>query len=382
MLLYTSEATFQVVEVGDGGIFMTPAEYIRSHKREISNDWERAIIAEFHELAVLSRGVLLNKVPEVLEALAAWMEGRTDEANGTLAALADDHAVQRLGFGIDLAVVTFEFAILRQVFFKRLNDWSAWPSGAHITLSAGIDCAARHFIRRYVEHRDHVRDQFVGMLGHDLRSPLTATLMTAEGLLQSETLMGEDRGDVQAIVQAAQRMVRLVGDILTFARTQTVGSMPLSPSACDMGNICRAAVAEVQRAHPKQALGISLQGNLVGAFDRDRVFQALVNLLSNAVQHGAAPIGMAAGEADDRVAIVTSVSNGGPAIPREALARLFEPYVCADHGAAGSRGFGLYIVAQIARAHGATYHATSDEHRTTFIIRWPRTPCPDTPNRR
>jgi signal transduction histidine kinase len=270
---------------------------------------------------------------------------------------------------------------LRQVIFQRMAQKAPCPSKDFIRLNAGIDAAIGFSIRRYIENRDHVRDRFVAMLGHDLRNPLTAVLMTAEGLLRSESLIEDDREGMQDIVDAAQRMNRMVLDILDFARSQTTDCVPVSPAACDMADICRDAVAEVQHAHPAPPIGLTLAGDLLGAFDRDRVFQALVNVLANAAQHGSAPIHLAAWEADDRRALITRVSNAGAAIPQEKIAQLFKPYVHAASESGGSLRLGLHIVAQIARAHGATYDVSSNEQATTFTIRWPRSPYDETPDR-
>jgi signal transduction histidine kinase len=139
-----------------------------------------------------------------------------------------------------------------------------------------------------------------------------------------------------------------------------------------MGALCRAAATEIAAAHPQRPLAVELHGDLHGNFDRDRVIQALSNLLSNAVQHGQGPIELSAYETAGRDTIVTAVTSHGPPIPPEVLARIFDPFARAATSR-GGLGLGLYIVQQIAQAHGATCDVHSSGEATTFAIRWPRT---------
>ena len=148
-----------------------------------------------------------------------------------------------------------------------------------------------------------------------------------------------------------------------------------------MGEVCRAAVEEAGSAHPERTMELSTAGDLRGTFDHDRVFQAIANLLGNAIQHGEDPIRVAVWEADDHGSVVTRVTNRGRVIPPEQLPKLFDPFTHAGDEKKGNLGLGLFIVAQIARAHGATYDVSSSEVETAFNIRWPRALRSETPDR-
>jgi sigma-B regulation protein RsbU (phosphoserine phosphatase) len=103
--------------------------------------------------------------------------------------------------------------------------------------------------------------------------------------------------------------------------------------------------------------------------------------LSNARNYGQGEIVVRAWERDDRQAVFTSVTNYGPAIAVELLARIFDPFSRAVHPRRGGLGLGLYIVEQIARAHSGRVQAESTEDATTFTIEWPRVPVEQTPDR-
>jgi signal transduction histidine kinase len=165
-------------------------------------------------------------------------------------------------------------------------------------------------------------------------------------------------------------MQRLVDDVLDFARGHLGGGIPAAPAPGDMGDLCRAAAREVA-PHEDRPLTLDLRGDLHGDFDRDRVIQALANLLSNAVQHGTGPIELAAYETVERDAVITAVTSHGPPIAPDVLARIFDPFARAGTSL-GGLGLGLYIVQQIAQAHGAICDVHSSGEATTFAIRWPR----------
>jgi signal transduction histidine kinase len=148
-----------------------------------------------------------------------------------------------------------------------------------------------------------------------------------------------------------------------------------------MGEICRSAVEEISAAHPQRSIELSLRGDLRGTFDRERVLQAIGNLLGNALQHGEDPIRVAAWESDQRDGLFTRVANRGAPIPTAILPRLFEPFVEAGGENRRGLGLGLYIVAQIARAHGATCKVSSTDEETAVTVHWPRSPRGETPNR-
>jgi len=233
---------------------------------------------------------------------------------------------------------------------------------------------------RYVARRDQLRDRFIGILGHDLRTPLAAISSAAHMLSTTGALPGGERKKVEIIARATQRMSRMVTDVLDFARGHLGGGIPTTLVACDLGEICRAVVDEVRTAHPQRLIQLRATGDLTGTFDRDRLFQSFGNLLSNAIQHGQDPIAVESSEASDRRSLVTRITNRGPAIPPPVLAKIFDPFMAASDKRDGL-GLGLYIVAEIARAHGATCDVASSPQETAFTIRWPRSPRSETPHR-
>jgi signal transduction histidine kinase len=142
------------------------------------------------------------------------------------------------------------------------------------------------------------------------------------------------------------------------------------------------AAHELTLAHPDRDISVDASGDAMGAWDKDRVIQALSNLLGNAIQHGTDPIRLVIREREDRLAVLTRVTNRGRPIDAERITQLFEPFSPAlEPGRRSGLGLGLYIVQQIAIAHGALCTVRSTEAETAFEIEWPRVPLDKVPNR-
>lgn len=363
---------------------MSVADRIRARKTAISARWGQEVLREVPALAAMSATALVDHLPEFLEGLARWIEGDVGDARDAFAALADGHALQRHAAGVELEALTREYAILRRVILEEMVAVTP-PEDlvlGVVALAAGIDRAIAGAVHRYASARDHVRERFIGILAHDLRDPLTAVMMSAN-LLADLTLSPKQRQLVERITRSAGRIERMIDDVLDFARGRLDGGIPVSPGLVDMREVCAAAVEEARAGTPDRPVRLEAEGDLRGFWDRDRARQAMSNLVANARTHGQGEIVVRAYERDDRHAVVTTVTNAGPPIPPELLARLFDPFARASApGTRGGLGLGLYIVDQIARAHGArTSVASTADEGTTFTIEWPRTPVEETPGR-
>lgn len=222
---------------------------------------------------------------------------------------------------------------------------------------------------------DEARDRFIGILGHDLRTPLGAILMGA-GLLDD---LSESQTDVVArITRSAQRMEAMIRDVLDFARGRLGGGIPVTSTTCNLGLVCTDVVAEIKQAYPGCVVTFESLGDLRGEWDPSRIEQVLSNVLSNAVQHGTGAIHMTSHA--DGPDVVTTVHNRGVPIPASRIATLFEPFSAEVHGVIEVRdglGLGLYIASEITRAHGGSISVSSlHGEGTTFVIRLPRSPHP------
>ncbi|MEZ2354770.1 sensor histidine kinase [Caballeronia sp. RCC_10] len=182
-----------------------------------------------------------------------------------------------------------------------------------------------------------------------------------------------------SVQRSAMRLKQLIDDLFTFTRTRLGDALPVELTQQNMRRICEAAVDEVCAAFPDARIEFQGSGELAGVWDGARMSQLLVNLLTNAVQHGAGTVTVTA--AGDGEQITLAVANGGAPIPVDALPTLFDPLTRAgpspEHRRASrGMGLGLYICKCIAQAHDGTVGVASDEKGTVLTARIPRFPHP------
>jgi signal transduction histidine kinase len=220
-------------------------------------------------------------------------------------------------------------------------------------------------------------DMFVSILGHDLRTPLSAIKLAGETIVRLPE--GRALRPAGRILSSADRMTRMIEQLLDFARVRRGHGIPLDPRATSLGEVCRAVVQEIEDAHPQAYLRTREQGSLEGHWDPDRLAQVLSNLVVNAVQHGTgtSPIEVELdGTAPGSVRV--RVHNEGT-VPPAVLPGLFEAFKGKDgidptgRACRSGLGLGLFIAREIARAHaGDITVRSSDAEGTTFELVMPR----------
>jgi signal transduction histidine kinase len=188
----------------------------------------------------------------------------------------------------------------------------------------GMDRAISDAMHRYATRREEVRERFITILGHDLRDPLATVMISAKMLASNPGLEKEHRMVAARIGRACNRMQRMINDVLDFARGHLGGGIPANPTNNDMGEIVKAAADEAVGANPQRTITCTVEGDLRGAFDRDRVHQAITNLIGNAVNHTHDAIEIRAFESADGHAVFTEVTSHGEPIPEPIRRRLFD----------------------------------------------------------
>ena len=234
------------------------------------------------------------------------------------------------------------------------------------------DIADRKQRERELEETAHFREHFVGVVGHDLRNPLTAILTSAQILLRYGRLDEAQARVVNRIAASAGRMARMIADLLDFARTRLGGGFPIRTERIHLGELARQTVEELIFAHPSRTVRIDAEGDLWGNWDSGRMEQVVSNLVANALQHGPEDDEVTVTLRGEPAVVILTTHNGGPPIPREVLPHVFEPGRRGD-AAPGGLGLGLFIVEQIVLAHGGSLEARSSaKDGTTFTAVLPR----------
>lgn len=215
-------------------------------------------------------------------------------------------------------------------------------------------------------------EQMVGIVSHDLRNPLAAVHMGILALTRGELTANQIRV-LGRVSRATERAHRLIADLLDFTAARIGAGLAVSPRAVALNDVIADTVEELALARPEREL-VHVRGSEgVCQVDPDRLSQLIGNLVSNALTYGdpARPVTVSS-SVEDGCALV-SVHNWGEPIPAESVGQLFQPMVRGGRvGEARSVGLGLYIVGEIAKAHGGQIEVRSDAGQgTVFEARFP-----------
>ncbi|MFL9910167.1 hybrid sensor histidine kinase/response regulator [Paraburkholderia sp. RL17-337-BIB-A] len=216
-------------------------------------------------------------------------------------------------------------------------------------------------------------EMLMAVLSHDLRTPLGAVLASAEYLMRTAA---DDQSMTVAtrVKNSSLRMARMVDQLLNLARLQG-GRLPLQPRSIELATLCRSVIDEFASRENGKRIVFASRGNTAGAWDTDLVWQAVSNLVSNALHHGTqgGDIGVEV-DGDSVESVRLKVANRGT-IPPEVFPHLFKAFGPNSSGARSREGLGLglHIVQEIARMHGGSVSVNSDEAAgTVFVIELPR----------
>ncbi|MDB5817707.1 MAG: histidine kinase, partial [Rhizobacter sp.] len=217
-----------------------------------------------------------------------------------------------------------------------------------------------------------LREEFIAVLGHDLRNPLSA--ISANAFLLENTLQGKDQKAAHRISTNVHRMSALIDDVLDFARGRLGSGIEAAMETVpDLASALQAVVNELKDSHPERAISSRLSIPRSVQCDQARLQQLVSNLVANAIAHGSAA-GTVSLEAHlERSDLVLSVHNDGEPITPDSLPKIFGPFW--RNKATGKReglGLGLYICSQIVAAHHGTLQVTSSSAEgTRFVARMP-----------
>jgi sigma-B regulation protein RsbU (phosphoserine phosphatase) len=219
-----------------------------------------------------------------------------------------------------------------------------------------------------------LREQFIAVLGHDLRNPLAAISAGARILQRSGALRDHKELRVLDMINTTvTRMSDLIDNVLDFARGRLGGGITLSRDANrPLEPVLEQIVDELRTASPDSVIETSIAISEPVNCDRTRIGQLVSNLIGNALTHGAPHQPVRVGARTEAGIFELWVSNAGDPIPEAAKERLFEPFFRGDiRDSRQGLGLGLHIASQIAQAHGGTIAVTSTPAETRFVFTMP-----------
>lgn len=363
---------------------MSLSAYIHDHHEEIVREFAVFARTLMPPGADMSEQQLRDHAEDILTAvvqdmsIAQTSNEQTLKAQGrgsvgSMQASGRLHADDRIQHGFPFRAVLAEFRALRATVLRLYAESGAVDLGEVVRFNEAIDESLTASMDRFAVQTDKFRDQFIGVLGHDLRTPLGAITAGAALLAFPDDHPQRRSWVVTRIMNSAQRMERMICDLLDVTRARLGGAIPLKRQRVDLQQVCDEAIIEIRVRQPDAVVQLKVAGDLRGEWDPDRLAQVVSNLVGNAIQHGGGtPITVTAEQDGDSVRL--TVHNGGPPIPPDVLPIVFEPLARGRGDTAGhSIGFGLFIARVIVSAHGGNIQVDSSaDTGTTFRVTLPK----------
>ena len=364
---------------------MRLADFIEQHLDEIVDEAE--VFAR--TLAVgevrLNSAALRDHIPEMLRVMANDLRSAQTAYEAKLKSQgefpppeegsvtpAQTHAGVRADQGFDVIQLLSEYRVLRATVLRL---WTSRYKSDEYSITdinrfnEAVDQAIAESVSTFSTQIDEWRNVFLGILGHELRGPLSAILMASEmlGLMEVEPRVAKN---VAHIIGAGERMRALLNDLLDFNRVSFGLGLLINRTHVDLAKACAEEVELLKVNWPNHQIECQSSGPTEGSFDESRVREVVWNLVTNAAKYGDAgePINVYVEGDDDRIRI--RVVNGGTAIPEAQVEELFEPLRRASNKDAvdGSLGLGLFVVKQVALAHGGSVDVHCADGLTEFSV--------------
>ncbi len=375
---------------------MTISALIHEQLDSLAQDFAGVARAQLPAAAGLSDKELRNSVRDILLAVADDIEqpqtanhqrakaqgGHPDHAPD-LTLHAQVHAARRLAQGFTQDQLVAEYRALRASLSRRVEQGS-FTMGELVRLNEALDQAMLESIRCYAAQLEHAQELFIGALGHDLRNPLGAIAMSAEVILRDEAMDSWATVAAVRVKNSANRMGRLIEDLIDFTRTRLGGTLPIRPARMELVAVLRDVVDELRALHPTRDLKLQAHGEAWGRWDAGRIAQLVSNLVGNAIQYGDPQQPVTVGAALDHDQARITVHNEGVPIPEDGIAHIFDPLVRLAQPDAEDRagtsgpsvGLGLYICREVVLAHGGRIEvASAPGQGTTFTVSLPAEPA-------
>jgi signal transduction histidine kinase len=357
---------------------MRLSAFIKANVRIIVDDWEqfaRTLIPEGSRMDSLA---LRDHAKQILLAMAddiaSWQStsDSVDKSHGwnfkaarSAETAAEVHGALRQQHGFNMVQLAAEFRALRSSVLRlwgtRSDDSVSYAEDT-LRFNEAIDQALAESIDKFMADVDRGRNLFLGILGHDIKTPLSTVTLTAA------TLARQHEGD-ETELKLVRRIQRNVGtitsvitDLLEFVRLDLGSEMTLHRSVADLAEVAVTAIDDYSALHPSVEIRFAPSGDVMGAWDDIRMRQLLLTLIDNAVTSGPqeSVIFVRVGRRDNDA--VVTVENEGPELPAATTVTLFDPLVREDAkrpkaASEAKLGIDLYIARQIVLAHGGVISA-------------------------
>jgi signal transduction histidine kinase len=365
------------------------AALLRDRKEDLIERWTERVLGDpgVPEANRLSEPALRDHIPALIDRIARCLEAIDGgEASGRAMSNVESrhHALNRFAQEYRLTEALselshFRAAILDLIAAQGLTLEMDTVRCLHAAIDQSMISGSGEMERAATEKAREgarFRERFIAILGHDLRNPLQSIKLAASLLRRDGTT--EPRAQLASrIVASADRMGRMITDLLDVTRARFGGGIPIEPKRADLCAVARQVIDELEITHPNRTVLLDAQGDVCGVWDPDRMAQVMSNLTSNALDYSPSGTPVRVILRGEVAHVLAVVNNRGPTIAPEAMGQLFEPFAqgsqCGRVAQGQGLGLGLFITQQIVHAHGGSIDvASTADEGTTFTVRVPR----------
>ena len=371
---------------------MRLADFILRDMETILVQWEVFAATRLPASARMTPLALRDHAQQILEAVARDLstpqtkEAQAEKSMGRAPTLLDapetaaqTHAILRARSGFDINQLAAEYRALRaSVLCLWMEACQPEAPGLEDTIrfNEAIDQALAESIGFFSAQVDQSRNLLLGMIGHDMRSPLQ-TIQTTVSYLAALNAGEKVSEAASCLILSGARVKALLDDLVDFNRIRLGLGINIAPTKVDLASLFANELEQLRTAHPDRRLELEAVGDTQGLWDGPRLQQLLDNLVLNAIKYGAPDAPVRVVITGEEANVHFNVGNAGPAIEPSSLDRIFDPLRRGPehehkHNADEGLGLGLYIAREIAKAHGGEIEARSDETETVFAVRLPR----------
>lgn len=382
---------------------MRLAVFITANIDSILLDWVAFATQQFSASHGLDKVNLLDHGRTLLEEIVSNMarpegeaerktksEGNSQEASESSSVPSRSHARQRERQGFKIGQMVAEYRALRATVLRRWQaaapDFKDQDLEDMVRFNEALDQALAESVEVFAREVDRARDLFLGMMGHDLRGPLSTIASCAAVELRK---WPADVRYAPLTLRSVAQMKALLNDLMEFTTYRLGKGLRLVTVPLQLDQFARNTLDEINAVYAERALELVSLGDMQGRWDGRRLHQALSNLVFNALKYGypSAPVHIVL-DGSSPHAVLLTVRNTGKPIAPHLLPRLFDPLVreereedsdvSDDRGSnaplvsGANLGLGLFVVREIAQAHGGSVEVFAEGETTEFRLRLPR----------
>ena len=308
--------------------------------------------------------------------------GESDNPIDHIDSAAETHGGLRHADGFNIVQMVSEYRALRASIIKLWTKSKRELTDVDVEdltrFNESIDQTLAESVGRFMDKADYSKNLTLGVLGHDIRSPLGAINMAAQVMLKKGELSERNSEIASLIESSSTRALDIVSDLLDLTRARLGTGLAVSRQTMNMGFLAQQLVEEMRIQYPKSLILLQTAEELEGEWDITRLGQVFSNLIGNAVQYSSAGSPINVIVKGDTQKIIITVQNQGRPIPPDHLGNIFDSFNRGEKENSSdvvplNLGLGLFITREIILSHGGSINVTSNEKEgTTFNVRLPR----------